>query len=289
LQIDLLARLTICGTVFDASPHFETNPAFTFNNHNSVSEANQATNPSFDHQHNQLLELCNLVAQQQPPFALQQVVQPFDLVGFPPPTPSPHPASALFTNDQPDYSLLASLYPTSPGPSTLSNELQLDTSDLTFWSAFLSPPVLPARPLPATAPPTLPPNRRPRPSRLLPSGNGIATRYGSPTLEEDGPVTADERAWPMRWTPTETDSALHVDQPVESIGLAQLLPASLEAPPPFDEASKMCILETIRSAQLTDYEYHALVSFLMTEIGFFMGLTEAGYVCSTEPCRGPGL
>lgn len=64
----------------------------------------------------------------------------------------------------------------------------------------------------------------------------------------------------MHWTPTETDSALEVEQPVEPVQLDELLPAGSVALPAFDEASKMCILETIRSAQMSDLEYHALVS-----------------------------
>lgn len=245
-------QLTLFGLICSQHVHFEDNPTFTYFDHPS---SPRPTTSSFDQHHSQLLELCNLVAQQPHYQASQPVVGPFDLA-----QPAPAATEAPFATNQLDYSLLASLYPTSPGPPTISNELHLDTSDLTFWSAFLSPPVPAERPLQSTSQPLPLPLRRSQPSRLLPSATGIATRHGSPTLEEAEAASRGERSWPMHWTPTEADSALEVDQPVETVELDKLLPAEFVALPAFDEASKMCVLETIRSAQMSDYEYHTLVS-----------------------------
>ncbi len=69
------------------------------------------------------------------------------------------------------------------------------------------------------------------------------------------------REWPPRWDPAKGDSVFRAEEPIEPVYASQVLPESLLASlTPFDEASKMCVLETMRFAQLTDHEYHTLVS-----------------------------
>lgn len=151
---------------------------------------------------------------QQPSYWLPELLpRPFSQTQLAPSGAEPAP----FAPNQLDFALLASLYPTSPGPPTLANELRLETTDHTFSSLFFSPPVLANCPLHAPTLTATEPSCKHLPSRLLPSAVSNATRHSSPTLEGAKAGTRSEKAWQMHWTAIETDSALEMEQAVDRL------------------------------------------------------------------------
>lgn len=137
---------------------------------------------------------------------------------------------------------------------------------------------------PASPPPTASTGRRPR---ILITAAGLPSRHGSPHPEsptagddelrdparaQDGgqrsagkgaarPSTASTSAWPLVWTPTGHESAVRLNREVSmSILATPVAPAGGGGPslPPCDEQVRIALLETLRFAQLSDDEYHAV-------------------------------
>ncbi|GJN88270.1 hypothetical protein Rhopal_001235-T1 [Rhodotorula paludigena] len=184
----------------------------------------------------------------------------------------------------------------------LSNAFFLPTDDNMFWSQFLQSPSasLPSpvhlEPAPpsvqhdeaASPPPSSTPSYRPR---ILITAAGMPSRHGSPHPEvgpagEEGeldPGTAStggrstaadaaahaaasaSSAWPLIWNPTGHESSVRLDREASmSILATPIAPASGAGPslPKCDEQLRIALLETLRFAQLSDDEYHALYGTL---------------------------
>lgn len=170
----------------------------------------------------------------------------------------------------------------------LTQAFALPTDDSLFWNQFLaSPPIF----VPAPAqdaleqtrfPKAHPPLGHSKRPQILITANGLLSRGASrPGSRPNSPPPADSEEvnavvkadkpvplpsrnaprWPLRWNPAEKDSTMTLDPQVASPA-PLAMPASTSLPR-FDEQVRMALLETLRFAQLSDNEYHAVSSIVL--------------------------